>query len=104
LLYRMGDRLVLHRLVGRQAGDCLVLAGDTHPQCDPPIPLRAVIGRAIAIEAGGREYSMDSRAARLAGCALAASHPLRRYAGLRSLAAGLAWVAARVVRLRAAPE
>jgi hypothetical protein len=103
LLYRAGNGLILHRLLARQAGDRLVLAGDTHPHSDPAIPLGAVLGRAIAVEAGGREYSLDSRAARMAGRLLAASHPLRSRRGLQYIAAGLARIATWMVRLRASP-
>ena len=103
LLYRAGERLVLHRLLRRQAGDLLVLAGDTLPYSDPAIPLAAVLGRAVAVEAGGLAYSLDSRAARLAGRILAASQPLRSRRGLRFAAAGLARIAAWMLRLRALP-
>ena len=79
------------------------LAGDTLPYRDPAIPLGAVLGRAVAIEAGGLAYSLDSRAARLAGRILAASHPLRSRRGLRYIAAGLARIAAWMVRSRTSP-
>jgi signal peptidase I len=53
-----GDRLFLHRLVGRE-GDTLVTRGDTLTYVDR-VEAPAYIGRAVAFERRGRQVRLDT--------------------------------------------
>lgn len=90
LVYQAGDQVIVHRLICRRGNGILLLAGDSRRQADPPVPREAVIGRAISVGGDGRMLSVETRTARAAGWAVAASFPLRR---LRLLHAPLAWLA-----------
>ena len=113
LVYRAGDRLVAHRLIGRLPDGRLRLHGDFTLDEDAPLAPPSALGRVVAVERAGRRIALDAGIPRLLAFLLP---PLRRRApGLvRAIraAAGrvvewtdLSWTAAplRRVRRRAAP-
>lgn len=56
LIYRRGGCLVVHRLLGWQGDGSLLLAGDNELRLDESVAPAAVLGRAVAICARGRQY------------------------------------------------
>jgi hypothetical protein len=64
LLFRAGDRLVAHRLLGTLADGQLRLRGDFVGTEDPPVPAGAVLGRLMGVRRGGRV--LDAEHGRLA--------------------------------------
>ena len=75
LLFRQGEALLVHRLLGRarpQAG-CrrLRTRGDGAAGLDPPLDPALVLGRVVALEDGGVWRSFRTRRARLYALALA---------------------------------
>jgi hypothetical protein len=87
LLYRAGDRLLAHRLVGT-TGAHLRLRGDAMPDEDPPVSRSAVLGRLTAIRRQGREIQASHPGFHLAG----ELHPC----GPRAMRLLLARIAARL--------
>jgi hypothetical protein len=63
--YRSVGQLVLHRVIGR-AGDKLLARGDALPAVEP-VAAVDVLGRAVALERGGRRRRLDTRVARRVG-------------------------------------
>jgi signal peptidase len=54
LLYRDGDHVVAHRVVGLTASKRFLLCGDGVETPDPPVRPDQVLGRVVALERGGR--------------------------------------------------
>lgn len=66
LLYRDGDRVLAHRLVGVTAHDSqrlFHLRGDSNLGCDRPVVTAQIVGRVAAIERGGRAVPLRATAA-----------------------------------------
>jgi signal peptidase I len=66
LLYRDGDRVLAHRLVGLTAPghECQFrLRGDANIRCDRPVVTAQIVGRVAAIERGGRTVAMRATVA-----------------------------------------
>ncbi|OIO87652.1 MAG: hypothetical protein AUK03_17620 [Anaerolineae bacterium CG2_30_64_16] len=82
LVYRAGERVVVHRLL-RRAGDSWLLGSDHLPAADALIPSEAIIGRVIAVQAPTGRLDLTSRPARWLGRLIAACHPWRSRQGLR---------------------
>ncbi len=91
LLFRQQDYLVVHRFVGRgkpgDGGAVLRCRGDGRPALDPPVPLRSVVGRVVAVERPDGWRSTKTARGRLYGALLGAH--------------GLFWAAATHVAERA---
>jgi signal peptidase I len=60
LVFRMGDRFVAHRFIGRLPDGRLRLHGDFTLDEDPPLPPDAALGRVVAIERNGRRIDLDA--------------------------------------------
>ncbi len=74
LLFRQNELLVAHRLLrltGQGDQPLVIAKGDNVAAFDPPYPLEDVIGRVHAIRSEDREHSLDIRAWRIAGRAIA---------------------------------
>lgn len=74
LVFRREDLLVVHRFLGRAAGEgepYLRFRGDGLPYFDPPIPPSAVVGRAIAARGPGGWRALRGARPRLWARALA---------------------------------
>ena len=78
LAVRTGDRLVVHRMVGRTRDGELVTAGDNRPCLDDPVPAKAVVGYVTAVRSEGRDFRLGGWRARALGWGLAALVRLRR--------------------------
>jgi signal peptidase I len=66
LLYRDGDRVLAHRLVGLTANDDqrrFRLRGDANLGCDRPVVTAQIVGRVTAIERDGRAVPMRATVA-----------------------------------------
>jgi len=68
ILYRRGNRLMLHRVVGKWRG-VVITKGDALDQVDEPVTLRDILGRAVSRERGGVTHSLDSLWSRFLGLA-----------------------------------
>jgi len=76
LLFRQGECLLLHRMLGparRRAGGeaCLRTRGDGATPLDPPLPRSQVLGRVIALRQARGWRSMRGRRAQFYGWCLA---------------------------------
>lgn len=60
LALRRGGEVVTHRLLARE-GAALLTRGDAAPHPDPPFTAADVLGRAVAVERGGRSLDLQSR-------------------------------------------
>jgi len=97
LVYRVGARAVVHRLL-RRTGDLWLLGSDHLPTADALVPVEAVIGRVIAIQTPGGRLDVTSHPARRLGRLIAACHPWRSHWGLRRLVKLLAHLQRRSLR------
>jgi signal peptidase I len=64
LLYRDGDRLLAHRLIGVTAYGTetrFQLRGDSNASCDAPIAAAQIVGRVEAVERDGRAIPLRAR-------------------------------------------
>jgi ribosomal protein S18 acetylase RimI-like enzyme len=66
VLYRIGERLIVHRVIGRDASGRLRLRGDFTLSEDAPIAPETVLGRLAAIERAGRRVALGTPARALA--------------------------------------
>jgi len=90
VVYTRDEQLWAHRLLARRAGGRYLLTkGDARGRPDAPLTDADIIGRAVAVERGGRITGLGSLASRLAGLAVNLSAPaallgrhLARKAGL----------------------
>ena len=63
LLYRDGDRVLAHRLIGVTAYGTETrfrLRGDSNARCDAPIAARQIVGRVEAVERHGRAIALHA--------------------------------------------
>lgn len=63
IVFRQGDRLVVHRLLGRHSGPAGVFfltKGDNAAACDPLVAASNVVGRVVAFERDGRRSRLDT--------------------------------------------
>jgi signal peptidase I len=68
LLYRHGQRVLAHRVVGvstRGTDRFFELRGDAKAACDPLVGASAVVGRVVGVQRNGRLVPLCGRAARL---------------------------------------
>ncbi len=90
VVYARAGRLWAHRLLARSpSGRFLLTKGDARGRPDAPVGPEDLIGRAVAVERGGRRTGLEGLASRLAGLAVSLSGPaaalgrrLARHAGL----------------------
>ena len=67
ILFRQGNRLLVHRLLGRsgEGGNTLILKGDAHLRPDRPLGADQVLGRVTALERAGRTVDVERTLPRL---------------------------------------
>ncbi len=95
LACRLGEQVIVHRLLGYDESQRLITAGDRRPCRDEPLPMEAVFGRVSAVRTATGRFSLESRRARALGWLLASCFPL---AGRRRAVALLAVMAAWILR------
>jgi len=78
LLYRDGNRVLAHRLIGVAAYGTerrFRLRGDTNVRCDAPVRAAQIVGRVVAVERDGRAIALHATPAG----SLGNSATIRRY-------------------------
>ena len=96
--YRLGELLVIHRLLRRQHAGMLLLAGDNQLLADRPVPLHAALGRVVAVDSCGRRLRFNSPRARAAAWILVICFALRSRGRLPRLTVWLRRLAVCVLR------
>jgi hypothetical protein len=82
LAYRLGEQVVVHRLLRRLETGWLLMGGDNHVLPDRPIAPPSVLGRVVAVKTPGRQVRLDVWPARILGWGQAACLGGRKYRGV----------------------
>ena len=98
ILFRQGERALVHRLVSRRGeeGETLIVKGDAHLRPDPPLQADLVLGKVTRVRRDGRRVNLDRGVLRWAGVRLWGTPPFwgsRVYHLLTKAQRGLAQVA-----------
>lgn len=96
LAYRLGERVVVHRLLRRQKTGRLLMGGDNHALPDEPIAPQAVLGRVVAVKTPGRQFRLDVWLAQVLGWGQVACLWTRNY---RVLWRATRWFTRPIVRV-----
>jgi hypothetical protein len=112
VVYSRGGQLWAHRLLARSpSGRFMLTKGDARGRPDSPVSPEEMVGRAVAVERGGRRLSLESLGSRLAGLAVSLSGPaaalgrrIARSTGLSGPSRRLVPAAGFTVEVRAAPR
>ena len=98
ILFRQGERALVHRLVSRRGdeGEILIVKGDAYLSPDPPLHADQVLGKVTRVGRDGRRVNLDRGVWRWAGVRLWGTPPFwgsRVYHLLTQAQRGLAQVA-----------
>jgi hypothetical protein len=72
-----GDRLAVHRVVGKGADGCLLVRGDAHAGTPEPVPRDSVLGRVVSRKRRGRKVDLTTPLRNLEGRLIARSGSAR---------------------------
>jgi hypothetical protein len=98
LAYWSQNHVVIHRLIRLPRTGSLLVFGDAHARPDPPVPVKAVLGRVVAVETPAGCFSLASPCARRIGWLLATCSFLRRWPVLTQATSWLSLLAAQILR------